>query len=277
MKYIEETTLFNLHAINYDALVNKIRNSKKNITINLSRLMPFLKLIQEESMIINKVDFPIRFTFNVTAGRYPDVIISFEQDSNLLPHICNKPQNITTIMSLTAFCYHALTPEEMLLSLCNNLSKMKSSEDVSCNKYTAHLLLALEKIDTLLCCDRNLLESVYKHRIYPEASEIICENFNVKVSNKELNVSSKAKRKTGYKTSVFSIDIPITSGRDLLEMRIKFDMYGQELKLTYAEFMSADNKDIEMAIVSILKLKNVNINDIDNLKGELLLHEMMHI
>jgi hypothetical protein len=277
MRYIENTTLFNLHNINYDALVNKIQSSKKNIRINLDRLIPFLKIVQDESMIVNKVDFPIQFTFNVSASHEREVTITFSQKTILLPHIINSKADVFLYMTQSAFNDPLLVPEIMFEKMFNNSAKNRSSTEIYSDIYTMEILKILKKIDKLLICNGELVAAVYKQKIYPDIKEIIGDIFNTVISKRELNVSSKVKMKKGYRNSIFSISLTTTSYDNFDNMIISISIYSQELKLTHSEFMEASNTDIENALVAILKLKNINIKDIENLKNELILQEMINI
>lgn len=282
MRYAEEISLFNLHKIDYDELTKKIRNSKKNITINLTRLEPFLKLIRSESKIVNKTDIPVIFEFTVSAGRYPTVMIKVEpanrdvKNVNILPHISNNARSLNFDMSLNDFNKHDLKAEDMFLRLCTTYAG-KQSGDISCNWYSHCLLKMLKKMDNLLNCNDNIYQSVYKKGIYTETNKIACDYFDVNISTKEFKIESKAKKKSGFRESLFSITADTGTGIAIDDIKVKFEMYSQTIKLSYREFMNADIKDIEMAIISLVKLKNVNINDIDNLKAELSIHEMMSI
>lgn len=282
MRYAESTTLFNLHNIDYKALSNKIRNSKKNITINLTRLEPFLKLIQDEYRIVNKTDIPVLFEFTISGGHYPTVMMKFEhvddhiQNVNMLPHVSNNGRDLSFDMSLLDFNKYNLTPEDMFLRLCHRYAG-KISDDICCSLYSHHLLKILKKMDLLLNCKDTIYSAVYEKGIYVETNKIFCDCFDIRISTKEMNIESKAKHKSGYFQSFFSINVDTGTGIILDDIKIKFEIYNQVIKLTYEEFMMADVKDIEMAIISLVRLKKVNINDMDNLKAELILQEMISI
>lgn len=282
MRYAETTTLFNLHNIDYKALSNKIRNSKKNITINLTRLEPFLKLIQDEYKIVNKMDIPVFFEFTISGGLHPTVMMKFDHiddhinNVNMLPHVSNNGRGLSFDMSLLDFNKYDLTPEGMFLRLCHRYAG-KESHDISCSLYSHHLLKILKKMDVLLNCKENIYKAVYEKGIYVETNKILCDYFDVKISTKEIKIESKARYKSGYFESLFSINVETGTCIVLDDIQIKFKIYNQTITLTYEEFMMADVKDIEQAIISLVRLKNVNINDIDNLKAELSLYEMMNI
>lgn len=279
MRYTEITSLFNLDKIDYTALKAKIKNSKKNITINLAVLEPFLKLLKAESMIVNKVDVPVNFVFNISAGHFPHVTIHLEQMGvpfNILPHISHNSRDLSIDISLEDFNKYYRTPEDILLKACVSYAG-RIPDDASCSWCTAHIFQMLRKVDKLLNCNNELYKAVYQHGIYPEENTLYCEYFNVLMSKKEFTVESKAKHNTGYNQSIFSINVEARLERTLDDIKVKFEMYNQVIQLTYDEFMNADIVDMEKAIVSILKLKNVNINDIDNLKSELVLHDMLKI
>lgn len=282
MKYAEVTTLFNLHTIDYKALTKKIWNSKKSYTINLTRLEPFLKLIQSESKIVNKVDIPVNFVFNISADTYPTVTIKIEhinndtKNINILSHISNKSDTLYFDMSLNDFNRHDLTPEEMFERLCYNYSGLKD-EGVSCSWLTAHMLQMIKKVDTLLKYDKNVYNLVKKNGIYVEKHKLSHECFDINISAKEFTIESKAKHLVVNPQSVFSIHIDLFSGRTLSDMRITLQMYNQSIKLTYDEFVRAELTDIEKMITTFFKIKNVHVSDMDNLKSELVLHDMMVI
>jgi hypothetical protein len=282
MRYTESTTLFNLDKIDYKALTNKIRNSKKNITINLTRIEPFLKLIQAEYQIVNKMDIPVFFEFTISGGHHPTVMMRFEhidnkiKNVNMLAHVSNNSRELSFDMSLLDFNKHNLTPEDMFLRLCHRYAG-KESHDIVCSLYSKHLLKILKKMDILLNCNENIYRTVYEKGIYVETNKIICDYFDVRISTKEIKIESKAKHKSGYFESLFSINVDTGACIVLDDIKIKFEIYNQTIKLTYEEFMMADVKDIELAIISLVRLKNVTINDMDNLKAELSLHEMIHI
>lgn len=280
MKYSEETTLFNLHNIDYEALTSKISKSKKNITINLTRLEPFLKLIQSEYRIVNKSDIAVVFELTVSGGSYPTVMIKIDyadQSSkkvNMLPHISNNVRALNFDMNLNDFNRSNLTAETMFLRLCNAYAG-KATDEIICHKQSHHLLIILKKMDTLLNYNGDIYNTIFKNGIYIDTTTVSFDYFNVNISTKELELKSKAKRKEGYLESLLSV--VVTTGNYINDIKIKFDIYGQVIKLSYSEFRTADIKDIERAIISVIKLKNININDMNNLKAELALHEMLSI
>lgn len=282
MRYVERTTLFNLDKIDYDALKKKIRNSKKNITINLSNIEPFFKIIQSEYKIVNKVDTPLFFEFTISAGHYPSVLMRIEQvdddvnNINMLPHISNEACHLSFDMSLNDFNKYDLTPKDMFDRLCHRYAG-KNSDDVLCSLYSKHLLNIFSKMDTLLNYNDTLYKKVYDNGLYIENSKIFYDCFNISISTKEFRIESNARHKSGYYEALFSITVETGTCIVLDDIKIRFEMYHQTIKLTYQEFMMADVKDIERAIISVVKLKNVNINDMDNLKAELALDEMMNI
>lgn len=282
MRYSEETSLFNLHNIDYDALTSKISKSKKNITINLTRLEPFLKLIQSEYRIVNKSDIAVVFELTVSGGSYPTVMIKIDyadqsfKKVNMLPHISSNARSLNFDMSLHDFNKYDLTAEAMFLRLCNTYAG-KVSNEIICDWYSYHLLTVLKKIDTLLNYNGSIYKEICEKGIYVETTTISFDYVNVKISTKEFIIESKAQQKIVYLESLFSVVVSVGTGINFDDIKIKFDMYGQTIKLSYHEFMNASVKDIERAIISVIKLKNININDMDNLKAELALHEMLSI
>jgi hypothetical protein len=282
MKYAEITSLFNLHNIDYKALTQKIRNSKKSYTINLTRLEPFLKIIQSEANIVNKTDIPVNFIFNISADTYPTVTIKIEhindgdKHSNILPHISNRSNNLYFDMSLNDFNRHDLSAEEMFERLCYNYSGVKG-EGVSCSWLTAHMLQMIKKVDRLLNYDNSIYNLIKKNGIYLEKNNLTHECFDINISKKEFSIESKAKNTVVIQQSVFSINIDLFSEKKLNDIKITLQMQNQTVKLTYKEFVNSEIVDIENMIVAVLKLKNVHVNDMDNLKEHLLLQDMIEI
>lgn len=282
MKYAEITSLFNLHNIDYKALTKKIRNSKKSYTINLTRIEPFLKIIQSEANIMNKIDIPVHFIFNISADTYPTVTIKIEhinngdKHSNILPHISNKSNNLYFDMSLNDFNRHDLSAEEMFERLCHNYSGVKD-EGVSCSWLTAHMLQMIKKVDKLLNYDNSIYNLIKKNRIYVEKNNLVHECFDIKISTKEFIIESKAKHTVINPQSVFSINIDLFSEKKLDDIKITLQMQNQTVKLTYKEFVNSEIVDIENMIVAVLKLKNIHVNDMDNLKEHLLVQDMIEI
>lgn len=279
MRYIEATTLFNLHAINYKALITKIRNSKKNITINMDRLMPFLKLFQDEAMIVNKVDFPVSFEFKVSAETYPVVTLKVlvnDQNFNLLPHICNKSHDLEFNMGLNDFNKYDLTPEDMLTKACVAYSSMLQ-EDISCSWMTSFMLEMIRKVDSLLNYDKKLYQTVLNKGIYPEKNKFSYDCFDLEISKKYFSIASKAKNRKIIFQNLFAINIDLMGEKNLSDILIKIDIYNQTIKLTYEEFCNVEISDIEQMVVLLLKLKSVNVANIDDFKRELILHDMVNI
>ena len=282
MKYSEVTTLFNLHNIDYKALTKKIRNSKKNYTINLTRLEPFLELIQSEAKILNKTDFPVNLIFNISADSYPTVTINVEHindganNYNILPHISNKSRNLSFDMSLKDFNRHDLTAEEMFERLCNSYSGV-NNEGASCSWLTAHMLQMIEKVDQLLNYDNNIYSLIKKNRIYIDKNNLTHESFDINISTKAFSIKTKLKHTIIYPQSVFYINIDLISEKGVNDIQITMEIYNQTIKLTYEEFINAEIIDIEKMIVAVLKLKNVHVDNIDNFKQYLLLQDMISI
>ena len=279
MRYIETTTLFNLHAINYKALITKIRNSKKNITINMDRLMPFLKLLQDEAMIVNKVDCSLSFEFKVSAETYPVVTLKFlvtDKSFNILPHICNKAHDLEFSMGLNEFNQYDLTPEDMLTKACVAYSS-RLQEDVSCSWMTSCMLEMIRKVDQLLNYDKKMYQVVLNKGFYPEKNKIAYDCFDIELSKKDFSIASKAKNRKIVFQHLFAINIDLMGEKNLSDILVKIDIHNQSIKLTYEEFLNAEVSDIEKMIVMVLKLKSVNVTNMDDFKRELILHDMVNI
>lgn len=279
MRYIETTTLFNLHAINYKALISKIRNSKKNITINMDRLMPFLKLLQDEAMIVNKVDCPLSFEFKVSAETYPVVTLKFlvtDRSFNILPHICNKAHDLEFSMGLNDFNKYDLTSEEMLTKACVAYSS-RLQEDISCSWITSCMLGMIRKVDQLLNYDKKMYQMVLNKGIYPEKNKLSYDCFDLEISKKDFSIASKAKNRKIVFQHLFAINIDLMGEKNLSDILVRIDIHNQTIKLTYDEFLNAEISDIENMIVMVLKLKSVNVANMDELKRELILHDMVNI
>jgi hypothetical protein len=279
MRYIETTTLFNLHAINYKALITKIRNSKKNIMINMERLMPFLKLLQAEAMIVNKVDCPLSFEFKVSAETYPVVTLKFlvaDKSFNILPHICNKAHDLEFSMGLNDFNKYDLTSQDMLTKACVAYSS-RLQEDISCSWITSCMLEMIRKVDQLLNYDKKLYQMVLNKGIYPEKNKLSYDCFDLEISKKDFSIASKAKNRKIVFQNLFAINIDLMGEKNLSDILVRIDIHNQTIKLTYDEFLNAEISDIENMIVMVLKLKSVNVANMDELKRELILHDMVNI
>jgi len=279
MKYIEKTSLFHLHNINYSALEEKINKSKKDITLNFDKLQSLLKLIQEESMIVNKFEFPITLVINVSAGMIPYITITLEQKEKpiiIFPHLMSAYKDLTFNLSLNDFNQPSMTPTIMIGNLV--LSSMSLGKDtVSCGSCSRYLIDVLKKFDDFLNFDGNIYQLVYNHGLYTNETKMSYENFNIIFSTSRVKIESKSKYKGGYFESYLTIDADILAGVSVNDIKIKLDIYKQKIALSYKEFMEASLDDLTTALVSIVRLKNVNINNMDSLKFELALQDMINI
>lgn len=273
MKYIEKTTLFNIDKINYVALGKKNTESKKKFTIDLDILAEFLTLLKSESLVSNKVDFPVTIIFEISGNLDPSLNILFETDGKLLPQINNEHTdydffNVTFYDSrkgklsgeylFNEFCRHYIG------FIYGDIKNHYSKANFNC------ILSAIKKIDSLLILNDSLFNTVVSNKFYPEESKKIIDLFEVEYSSSIFKLSN----------NTFSIKFLFNPANDIHvpeKYALYFYMYGQELMLTYDEFMSADNELIENAIVSVLKLKKMNISNISDLKNEFTLQEMMDI
>lgn len=277
MKYSENVTLFTLHDFNYKALVNKIRNSKKNIVINLQKVKTLFCLIQDETMFMHKQDFAIELRIEISGGRQPTIEIELKQDKNIWPHISNKSKSIRLIVSLQDFNCESESAlfEHAINSYENRLSR---NIEQQCNLVAIHFLKVIKKFQDMFGCNNDLYEKTFSHGIYPEENKIECEDFDIKIKNNSLEIHSKFKIKVlGCEKGLFFIKTNqvITDKED--DIMIYFEFYNQSIKLTYTQFMQADIKNIEKTIVGLLRLIDVDVNNLIELRNELKLKEIMSI
>lgn len=279
MKYIEETSLYNLHDLNYDSLKDKISKSKKDIEINFFKLDSFLKLIQDESMIINKSNFPITLVITVSAGKVPYITINLEQKENpiiIFPHLMSNYQELSFNILLLDFNSLKFSPDMMILKFMEN-QKSFGKDVIFCNPNSHYIIAMLKKIDEFLNFDDNIYKLVYNTGLYNDEKKISYESFNVLFSTYRIKIESKAKYKGGYFESFLSIDGDIGAGNSVNDVKIKIDIYKQKIILSYKEFMEVSMIDLINALVSVVKLKNINVNDMESLKFELALQDMINI
>lgn len=262
MKYRESTRLSNLHNIDYKEIQKRVEESPYNLKINLDMIVPYLKLIQEEAKIVHKEDIDVSFSFLLAgSGIFTYVQLNVETNNNiLLSHINPSRKKLTIYEPLDNFNKFK-TPTDMLATLFD-----RPTEQVSSTDYTKNILNVLGKIDELLVCDKNLLNSVINNKIYPKELEVSHDSFEIKISNISLKISSKLKNTKGK--SLFSINVGNLSACKVTtrNMRIGFNINEQQLLFTHNQFVELDVNSMRTALVSLLNLYEISISKIEDLQ-----------
>lgn len=286
MIYIEKTSLFNLNTINYTKIEEEIKSSGSTFVIDLVKLKRVVDEIQSESMIVNKTDAPVTFTFEVVSD-VSHFELRLEQSFNLLPHISNSSTTFKFYMYFSVFSKldHLDIMEKIFLRYGGTGVVKPESSSMD----TVMIVNALKKIDRLLLLDNVLVDVIYKEKIYSQISNLELKNsqsssyidFKVIVSKNHLSFTSKClyRDRKNDKTPVLSISMhreyATQSEEDAdLDIDVEIEIYGQLIKLSYRYFMAADLDDLSAIIVSLFKMSQYDVKNIECLKNDLLVRHM---
>lgn len=286
MIYIEKTTLFNLNTINYTKIEDEIKSSGSTFVIDLAKLKRVVDEIQSESMIVNKTDAPVTFTFEVVSD-VSHFELRLEQSFNLLPHISNGSTTFKFYMYFSVFS--KLDHIDIMDKIFLRYGGTGVVKPESSSMDTIMIVNALKKIDRLLLLDNVLVDVIYKEKIYSQISHLELRNsqsssyvdFKVIVSKNHLTFTSKClyRNRKNDKTPVLSISMYREYATQLeedvdLDIDVEIQIYGQLIKLSYRYFMAADIDDLSAIIVSLFKMSQYDVKSIECLKNDLLVRHM---
>jgi len=278
MLYIETTTLFDLNTINTQNLKSKIEKSKKNFTLDIVKIEDFLKIIQMEAKIVNKLDFDVIFSLNVSNANRPVLTITIEPQKKLLPHLSYTRKKLILEVELEDF--NKLPIDTLINKSFSKYASKKFPEGqpIVCNKESTYLLKVLSKIDSMFNTGNEFYTAIYNKGLYIETIKLKCNTFDITYTTSSLILESIAKKhtNTNIKRSLVAISVEFETWKSMEDTIIKIEVYNQVINLTYLEFVTASNEHIETAIVSILRLKSIEINNLEDLKNQLLIHEMIN-
>lgn len=277
MKYIESTSLFNLHTVHCDTVVKYINSIQNVEIIDDSKLVELIKLVQEEAMIIHKSDLSIIITFFVDDGR---IYISFEQDETLFPHLKLVNRIITIDLYIRDLFVNSETARELFCEF-----SFHYLDNVPANNYyrsyatlnSRNLLTALEKIDTIFEFEGLLFKDIYNYGLYGEVFVDQYDEFEITFSVAEIKFDSIAKMNNVRKDAVLSIIFKEVIEYNRIFIKPTIFVYDQELNMAFVDFLNSDNVNFINLIFSMFKINNVTLNSVNELKEFLLLEEMKNI
>lgn len=277
MEYIESTSLFNLHTVNCDAVFKHI-NSIQNLEIVTSdKIIELLKIVQDESMIVHKNDFPIRVTFEVNDGRF---YISFEQEYSLFLHLKLVPRMITIALYIRDLFIDGKSAIDLFcMFMVDYLDAVASNNyyRAYCTLNSGKLLQALNKIDKIFDFKGVMFKYIYDYGLYGEAFKDPYDEFEVTFSVAELIFDSKAKMNNRSKDSILSIKFKEDIKYNEYFITCNIFVYNQSLIIPFDEFIQSDFCTLRNLIFSMLRINNVDVSSIAELKDFLIIEEMKNI
>lgn len=272
MIYKEKTTLFDVDNIDFEALLEKVKGSKVEFNFGLKGLeclKNYLAAFKAESMVCNKENYPIDFSFELTTAKKTVIkinISSSESKIRLVPHLYPAKCRFEYINELESF-YKSSTFDAMHKSI-NTIIKTETAS-LQCKDVSRKVLNVISKVDTLFKCNEEMYKKVYNYGLYCVDFKLKSDLFSIKFSTRNVVIESKScDSSKHYKRPYISLETNFDS--DIITL----SLYNQRINLSYTEFMEADYDDLEKSIVSILKLKKIEISDIEDLRNELILEEM---
>lgn len=272
MIYKETTTLFDVDNINFEALLEKMKGSKVEFNFGLKDvecLKNYLAAFKYESMVCNKENYPIDFSFELTTAKKTVIKINIsspESKIRLVPHLYPAKCKFEYNNELESF-YKSSTFDALHRSIHSIIKTDTAS--LFCKDTSRKVLNVISKIDTLFKCNEEMYKKVYDYGLYSVDLKLKSDLFSIKFSTRNVVIESKScDSSKNYKRPYISLETNFDS--DIITL----SLYNQRINLSYAEFMEADYGDLEKSIVSILKLKKIEISDIEDLRNELILEEM---
>jgi hypothetical protein len=259
INYSTSTTLFNLDGDCFKELLTEFRKVDKITAFTeqtIFVLSEVLMVFKSDMMILHKKDFDI--ILSVTLGDSNSLTLHLRYVDNLLPF---RNRNKSFFWKNE-------------LSVINQMTKYVLDTVVDDNcfcKIKTGFLPVLNKIDSFLELDNTLYNDIIKTGIYPQLAYIPNNTFKIEFAEELLTFESFFK---GHSYNVFNLPFfKIHFKKGIISIRI----VEQEIVLTEHEFLNTPNQQIIDIIMSLLKIKNLPIQSISNLKDYLLIQDMSKI
>jgi hypothetical protein len=259
INYSTSTTLFNLDGDCFKKLLTEFRKVDQITAFTeqtIFVLSEVLMIVKSDMMILHKKDFDI--ILSVTLGDSNSLALQLRYVDNLLP-FRNKNKSF-------------LWKNE--LSVINQMTKYVADtvveDDCFCKTKTGFLTV-LKKIDSFLELDNTLYDDIVRTGIYPQLAYIPNHTFKIEFAEDLLTFESFFKGDCYNFFNLPFFRIHFHKGI------IRISIAGQEIILTEQEFLKTPNQQIIDIIIELLKIKNLPIHSISNLKDYLLIQDMSKI
>lgn len=251
----QQTTLFKLTPYLFNNILIKTLESFHTdfSKLSINGIQKVLETIKNDTMIHTSKDIKICFELHLFKN---SVILMINADDVLFPFYVNSKTinlifDVKTLDNMTE--YHLDVQNPFFLNIDNELLKI------------------VKKLDLFLNYDSFLYNSIIENGINPTLSKIEMGLFNLDYNENTLTFSSKLH---GFFESDF--DLPFFKIH-FYRQRISIIIAGQMIALTAEEFLNTDNDDIIAIVTSLLKIKNLPIASMANIKDYLLTQDMKMI
>lgn len=259
INYSTSTSLFNLDGDCFKEVLTEFRKINQITAFTeqtIFVLSEVLMVVKSDMMILHKKDFDI--LLSLTLGDRNSLALQLRYVDNLLP-FRNRNKSF-------------LWKNE--LSVINQMTKYVSDtvvdDDFFC-KINTSFLTVLKKIDSFLELDNTLYDDIIRTGIYPQLAYIPNHTFKIEFAEELLTFESFFKVDAYDFFNLPFFKIHFDNGN------ISIRIAGQEIILTEHEFLNTPNQQIIDILISLLKIKNLPINSISNLKDYLLIQDMSKI
>lgn len=259
INYTTATTFFNLDGDCFKEVLTEFRKidlitafTEQTIFVLSKVLMTF----KSDIMILHKKDFDI--VLSLTLGDSNTLALHLRYVDNLLPF---RNRNKSFLWKSELSLINKMT-DYILDTVEDNDSFCKIKTD---------FLPVVKKIDSFLELDNTLYDDIIRTGIYPQLAYIPDPTFKIEFAEELLTFESFFKGHSYDFLNLPFFRIHFDKGR--VSVRIA----AQEIVLTKHEFLNTPNQQIINIIIELLKIKNLPIHSISNLKDYLLIQDMSKI
>lgn len=257
IRYQKDTTLFKLNKLPLKKLLKDFRavNGKLNFSeATIEAIKKILLVIQSDAIIYQEND--VKITVGLELTKEDAVIIKVWSNHVIFPFNRNEK---TLYISIPLHKLNALSTYSF-----PEASPLSSSLD-------NELFRTLKKIDSFLDYNNELYQLVIDNGVYPCLIKSTMALFKLEYNENTITLQSKL---TGFFESDY--DLPFFK-LTVYKRLVSILLAGQFICLTEREFLDIPNKDIMDIMTSLMKIKNVPIASMSNLKDYLLTQDMKNI
>lgn len=257
IRYQKTTTLFKLDKLPLKKLLKDFRLASDKVEFSeesIKAIQKILLVIQSDTIMYQEID--VKITVGLELTKKGDMIIKVWSKQVIFPFDSNEKTIYISIPldKLNVMTTYSLPEASPLSSSLNN-----------------ELFRTLKKIDSFLDYNNELYQLVIDNGVYPRLTRPSMSLFELEYNENTFTIQSKLKGffESDYDLSFFKLNV--------YNRRVSILLAGQFICLTEREFLDTPNKDIMDIVTSLMKIKNVPIASMSNLKDYLLTQDMKNI